>query len=79
MRADEAEAYASAASTGEGGRNLPGSGAGAEAGTAAAGRTKPEALRLMEAVVERSNMLCAYERVVKNKAHRESMDSRWPS
>ena len=36
-------------------------------GTAAGGRTKPEALRLMEAAVERSNMLCAYERVVKNE------------
>lgn len=66
MRADKAEAHASAAHTGEGGRNLPGSGAGAEAGWAAAGRTKPEASRLMEAVVERSNMLCAYERVVAN-------------
>src|ERR1035441_3222116 len=67
MRTDEAEAYASTASTGEGGRNLPGTGAGAEVGTAAVGRTKPEAPRLMEAVVERSNMLCAYERVVKNQ------------
>lgn len=67
MRVEEAEAYASTASAGEGRRNLPGSGAGAEAGTAAVGRTKPEALRLMEAAVERSNMLCAYERVVKNE------------
>ena len=67
MRTDEAEAYASTASTGEGGRNRPGTGAGAEVGTAAVGRTKPEAPRLMEAVVERSNMLCAYERVVKNQ------------
>ncbi len=67
MRVEEAEAYASTASAGEGGRNLPGSGAGAEAGTAAVGRTKPEAPRLMEAAVERSNMLCAYERVVKNE------------
>jgi RNA-directed DNA polymerase len=33
----------------------------------AAGRTKPEAPRLLEAVVERSNMLCAYERVVANE------------
>src|ERR1017187_9237008 len=66
MRADEAEAHGSVASTGEGGRNLPGAGAGAEVRTAAVGRTKPEALRLMEAAVERSNLLCAYERVVKN-------------
>src|ERR1019366_9368740 len=67
MRTDEAEAYASTASTGEGGRNLPGTRAGAEVRTAADGRTKPEGLRLMEAVVERCNMLCAYERVVKNQ------------
>src|ERR1700752_775854 len=70
MRVDKAEAYASTAHDGEGKRNLPGSGAGAEAGSAAAGRTKPEALRLMEAAVERSNMLCAYERVVKNEGAR---------
>jgi RNA-directed DNA polymerase len=67
MRTDDAEAYASTASTGKGGRSLPGTGAGAEIRAAADGRTKPEALRLMEAAVERSNMLCAYERVVKNK------------
>jgi RNA-directed DNA polymerase len=67
MRADEAEAHASAASASKGGRNLPGTAAGAEARTAAGGRTKPEALRLMEAAVERSNMLGAYERVVKNQ------------
>ncbi len=90
MRVEEAEAYASTASAGEGGRNLPGSGAGAEAGTAAVGRTKPEALRLMEAAVERSNMLCAYERVVKNEgapgvdgltvaAFKPWLVSHWPS
>ena len=67
MRTEEAEAYVSTASGGEGRRNLPGSGAGAEVRTAADGRTKPEALWLMEAAVERSNMLCAYERVVKNQ------------
>jgi RNA-directed DNA polymerase len=33
----------------------------------AAEQTKPEVPRLMEAVVERSNMLCAYERVVANE------------
>ncbi len=67
MRTNEAEAHASAAHDGEGRRNLPGSGVGAEARTAAAGRTNPEAPRLLEAVVERSNMLCAYERVVANQ------------
>jgi RNA-directed DNA polymerase len=48
-------------------RNLSGAGSGAESGTAAVGGTKPEALQLMEAAGERSNMLCAYERVVKNQ------------
>lgn len=67
MRANKAEVHASAAHTGEGRRNRPGPGAGAEAGSVAVGQTKPEALRLMEAVVERSNMLCAYERVVANE------------
>lgn len=90
MRTDEAEAYASTASTGKGGRNLPGTGAGAEVRTAAGGRTKPEALRLMEAAVERSNMLCAYERVVKNQgapgvdgltvaAFKPWLQAHWPS
>lgn len=67
MRADEAEAHASAAGTGKGRRNLSGTAAGAEARTAAGGQTKPEAPRLMETAVERSNMLRAYERVVKNQ------------
>lgn len=67
MRAEKAEAYASTAHDGEGKGNLPGSSVGAEAGAVAAGQTKPEASRLMEAVVERSNMLCAYERVVSNE------------
>ena len=66
MRADEAGAYASRARAEEEARRN-GAGSGAQAGTAAAGRTKPEALRLMEAMVERSNMQCAYERVVKNE------------
>src|SRR6516225_9180610 len=66
MRTDQAEASARAARTGEGGRKLPGSVTGAEARTVAGGQTKPEALQLMEAAVERNNMLCAYERVVKN-------------
>jgi RNA-directed DNA polymerase len=67
MRADEAEAHASAAHAGEGGRNLPRHGAGAKADTAGAGETKPGTRRLMEAVVERNNMRCAYQRVVKNQ------------
>lgn len=67
MRTKEAEAHASVAGTGKSERNSPGSGAGAEVRTAAVGRTKPEALRLMEAVVETSNMWRAYERVVANE------------
>ncbi len=67
MRDGEAGAYASMARTAGDRRNLSGAGSGAESGTAAVGRTKPEALRLMEAALERSNMLCAYERVVKNE------------
>jgi group II intron reverse transcriptase/maturase len=67
MRDVEAEAYASMASSEQDRRNLSGAGSGAESGTAAVREAKPEALRLMEAVVERSNMFRAYERVVKNQ------------
>src|SRR6202521_2531811 len=67
MRDDEAEAYASMASSEGDRRNLSWADSGAESGAAAARQPKPEALRLMEAVVERSNMLIAYERVVKNQ------------
>lgn len=67
MQADEAEAHVSAAHSDESGRNLLGAEVGAEVRTTADGETKPEALRLMEAVVERSNMLCAYKRVMKNQ------------
>ena len=67
MRDEEAEAYASMASSEGDRRNLSESGSGAESCTAAVGEPKAEALRLMEAVVERSNLFMAYERVVKNK------------
>jgi len=43
MRADKAEAHASAAHGGAGGRNLAGPGAGAEVRSVAAGETKAEA------------------------------------
>jgi hypothetical protein len=75
MRADKAEAHASAAHTGEGRRDLPGSDVGAEARSAVVGRTKPGALRLMDAVVERSNMLCAEAR----GGERRRAGSRWAS
>ena len=63
----DAEAYASMASSEADGRNLSGAGPGAESRTAAVGMPKPEALRLMEAVVERNNLFRAYDRVVKNE------------
>src|SRR5213082_944891 len=67
MRVDEAEARHGGARAEGDGRNPSWAVPGVEAGTAAVGRTKPEAVRLLEAVLERSNMLCAYERVVKNE------------
>ena len=67
MRTDQAGVPARAARAGEGGRKLPGTVAGVEVRTADGGRTKPEAMQLMEAAVERNNMLCAYQRVVKNQ------------
>lgn len=67
MRTDQAGASEQTAQAGKGARNLPRPAMGAEGRTAAGGRTKPEVLRLMEAAVERNNMLCANERVVKNQ------------
>jgi group II intron reverse transcriptase/maturase len=67
MRDEEAEAHASVARPEADGRNLSGAGTGAESRTAAVGLPKPEVLRLMEAVVGRSNLFRAYERVVKNE------------
>jgi RNA-directed DNA polymerase len=66
MRVDEAQAREGVAMTEDSGRNPLRAGYGAEASTAAAGRTKPE-VRLMEAVVERSNLWLAYDRVVQNQ------------
>ena len=68
MRVREAEAYASKASAEGDGRNLSRAGSGAETRAATGGETKPEAAQgLLEAVLERSNMMRAYERVVENK------------
>lgn len=68
MRVDEAEARHGGATVEGDGRNLPRAAFGAETGAAAVERAKPKAAqRLLEAALERSNMLCAYERVVKNK------------
>jgi RNA-directed DNA polymerase len=68
MRVIEAEAYASKASTEIDGRNLSRAVSGAEAGTATGGETKPEAAQgLLEAALERSNMMRSYQREVDNK------------
>ncbi|EIF29955.1 Retron-type reverse transcriptase [Burkholderia sp. Ch1-1] len=67
MRAEEAQARESGAMTQEPGRNLGDGACGAEAGAAATGQTKAEGPSLMEAVVERSNLWLAYQRVVQNR------------
>ena len=67
MRVDEAQAQVTVAGVQRGGRHSPELCAGAEAQSAAAGRTKAEGLRLIEAVVERGNMRLAYQRVVENR------------
>ena len=66
MRTEKAEARRGAQGE-EARRNLDESHLGAEVHTAAPGRTKSEDGRLMEAVVEHSNMRLAYQRVVENK------------
>ncbi|PMS29431.1 RNA-directed DNA polymerase [Trinickia symbiotica] len=67
MRAEEAQARGNGAMTQEPGRNLGDGARGAEAGTAATGQTKAEGPSLMDAVVERSNLWQAYQRVVQNR------------
>ena len=67
MRAEEAQARENGAMTQEPGRNLGDGARGAEAGAAATEQTKAEGPSLMEAVVERSNLWLAYERVVQNR------------
>lgn len=67
MRIDDATTQATAPETTGGARIAQTAGAGAEVGTAADGQTKAEGLRQMEAVVERSNLWRAYERVMRNK------------
>lgn len=64
---DEAEAGARRAEREAAGRNPGSARVGAEVGAATVGRTKSEGCRLMEQVVERSNMERAYSRVMKNR------------
>ena len=66
-RSDDAEVPARVAATGGAGRQPRTKRGGAELGTATFGRTKSEDHKLMEEVVERSNLAQAYQRVVKNK------------
>jgi RNA-directed DNA polymerase len=88
MRTEKAEARRGAQGE-EAGRNLADEPLGAEVHTAATGRTKSEGGRLMEAVVERSNMWLAYQRVVENRgapgvdgltvgALKDWLDGHWP-
>ncbi|HEY4291497.1 reverse transcriptase domain-containing protein, partial [Luteibacter sp.] len=66
MTDDDAEARATGAESLEAGRYPVGRRHGAESITAAAGQTKAEMPRLMEAVVERGNLWLAYQKVVRN-------------
>lgn len=67
MQIEEATRQATAPSTERDGRISSKAGRGAEVGTVADGQTKAEGQRRMEAVVERSNLWRAYERVMRNK------------
>jgi len=66
-RSDEAEAPARVATARGAGQKPSANRRGAELGTATFGRTKSEDHKLMEEVVERSNLKLAYQRVVENK------------
>jgi group II intron reverse transcriptase/maturase len=67
MPIDEATTQATAPITEGDERISPSAAVGAENGTAACGQTKAGGLRQMDAVVERSNLWRAYERVMRNK------------
>ncbi len=66
MIVNDAEARATGAASQEAGQYRAGGLCGAEAITAAAGQTKAEMPRRMEAMVERSNLWSAYQKVVRN-------------
>ncbi len=63
---DEAQAREAGAKGQEAGQYPVGRPCGAESVTAAVGQTKAEVSRLMEAVIERSNLWSAYQKVVRN-------------
>lgn len=64
---NDAQAQEAAATNRNNGRNPERAVGSAEVDTAASGRTKAEPSLTMEAVITRSNMMLAYQRVVKNK------------
>ena len=66
-RSDEAEAPARVATARGAGQKPSANRRGAELGSATSGRTKSEDHKLMEEVVERSNLKLVYQRVVENK------------
>ena len=66
MNDGKAEAREAGAKGQEAGQYPVGRPCGAESITAAAGQTKAEVSRLMEAVIERSNVWSAYQKVVRN-------------
>jgi len=67
MLIDEAQAQATAAMNGGSEQNSQAPNDGVEMNTAATGQTKAEASITIEAVIERANLLLAYQRVVENK------------
>ena len=66
MPGEEAQARGTGAGSQEVGQYPTGGLPGVELGTAATGQTKAEGPRLMEAVVERNNLVLAYQKVVRN-------------
>ncbi len=64
---NDAQAHKTAAIDRDNGRNPGWSVGSVETNTAAGGRTKAEPSLTMEAVITRSNMMLAYQRVVENK------------
>ena len=89
-RSDEAEVPERVAEARGAGRKPRTKRGGAELGAATSGRTKSEDHKLMEEVVERSNLKLAYQRVVENKGapgvddvsvpeFKDWLKMRWPS
>lgn len=87
---DDAEARETGATGQEAGQYPVGKPCGAESVTAAAGQTKAEMSRLMEAVIERGNLWSAYQKVVRNGgapgvngltvgSFKDWLKVRWPS